>query len=274
MGFPPKVKEDALIKSRRCCCICHKFAGLYTNVHHIIQEADGGPNTLENAVVLCLECHGQVGHYNKRHPIGDKYSPAEVKRHRDAWWEWCEKSPYAPLPHDPISLSPHEIRVTGGEWDAKTALKIHNKTDAVYYAVWVKLHLGIAGLRAEDVSLDEFLLPPILTGEIGNFKVACDVLVLFGPDGSDGTGSESLYLVFAAIDPKKTITVPVTIKGNKSREGTKTVPVTLLSFSTEDEGPPVLLQNDGQTQQVALKFRPPEAMTPRGCAMRWSPPSA
>jgi hypothetical protein len=268
MGFPPKVKEDSLVKARRCCCICHQFAGLYTNVHHIIQKADGGPHTLENAVVLCLKCHGEVGHYNKDHPIGDKYSPGEVKRHRNAWWEWCEKGPYAPLPHDPISLSPHEIRVASGGWDAKIALKIHNKTDAVYYAVWVKFHLGIAGLRKEDVSLDEFLLPPILTGEIGDFKVAFDVVVLFG---SDGTGSESLYLVLAAIDPKKTITVPVTITGNKSQEGAKIIPVTLLSYSAEDEGPPVLVQNDGQTQQVAFKYRAPEAMNIRGLGLRWEP---
>ncbi|MAG93198.1 MAG: hypothetical protein CMJ48_05560 [Planctomycetaceae bacterium] len=109
MPFPPRIKEEALVRSRRHCCICHRFGGLFVEVHHIEPEADGGANTIENAVVLCLECHGQVGHYNPRHPIGNKYKPAEVERHRDAWWERCSTNPHRPLPDDPIRLSPTQI---------------------------------------------------------------------------------------------------------------------------------------------------------------------
>jgi 5-methylcytosine-specific restriction endonuclease McrA len=60
MPFSPSTKVEALVKSRRCCCVCRDFAGLYTNVHHIIPEAQGGPDTLDNAIVLCLRCHGEV----------------------------------------------------------------------------------------------------------------------------------------------------------------------------------------------------------------------
>ena len=59
-------------------------------------EADGGPNALENAIVLCHRCHGEAGHYNPRHPIGNKYSPRELSRHRNLWWEWCERHPGVP----------------------------------------------------------------------------------------------------------------------------------------------------------------------------------
>lgn len=55
-------------------------------MHHIVQEADGGPNTIENAIVLCLRCHSEAGHFNARHPIGTKYSPSELVRHRDQFW--------------------------------------------------------------------------------------------------------------------------------------------------------------------------------------------
>lgn len=102
MPFPHLDKEEALVRSRRYCCVCHEFAGLYTNVHHIIPEAQGGPNTLDNAIVLCLRCHGEAGHYNPRHPIGNKYSPAELRRHRDLWWERCEQ-------HAGVPLSPHDL---------------------------------------------------------------------------------------------------------------------------------------------------------------------
>jgi hypothetical protein len=70
--FPTAVREEALFRSRRSCSLCNEFAGLYTDVHHIVQEADGGPNTLENALPLCDRCHGEVGHYNARHPKGTK----------------------------------------------------------------------------------------------------------------------------------------------------------------------------------------------------------
>ena len=33
MGFPKKIKEEALVKSGRCCCICNKFVGVLVNCH-------------------------------------------------------------------------------------------------------------------------------------------------------------------------------------------------------------------------------------------------
>lgn len=100
MSFSKTVKEEALVKSRRSCCVCHEFAGLYVNVHHIVQRAEGGSNDIGNAIMLCLRCHGEAGHYNLKHPIGNKYSPEELIKHRDEWWQWCEDNPSIPLPHE------------------------------------------------------------------------------------------------------------------------------------------------------------------------------
>jgi hypothetical protein len=86
MPFPDSIREDTLVRSGRRCCVCHEFAGRAINVHHIIQEADGGPNAIDNAIVLCLRCHSEAGHFNSRYPIGTKYSPSELRRHRDNWW--------------------------------------------------------------------------------------------------------------------------------------------------------------------------------------------
>ena len=65
-------------------------------MHHIIQEADGGPNTLENAIALCLSCHAEAGHFNSRHPLGTKYSPKELRRHRAVWWAAIESGRVIP----------------------------------------------------------------------------------------------------------------------------------------------------------------------------------
>lgn len=67
--------------------MCRRFKGVGVQVHHIIPEADGGRNILDNAIVLCLDCHTAAGHYNPRHPIGTKFSPDELRKHRDEWHE-------------------------------------------------------------------------------------------------------------------------------------------------------------------------------------------
>jgi hypothetical protein len=86
MPFPPAVKTQALADCGRCCCICHKFCGTKIECHHIVQEGDGGSNTLDNCIPVCFDCHGDMG-YDDRHPKGTKYRPEELKLHRDRWFE-------------------------------------------------------------------------------------------------------------------------------------------------------------------------------------------
>ncbi len=105
MPFPNVVREEALVRSGRSCCVCHRFVGRCAVVHHIVQEAHGGPNTLENAIVLCPHCHAEAGHYNPRHPLGTKYHPQELRRHRDDWWRYKERE-YLPQARPPDYKEP------------------------------------------------------------------------------------------------------------------------------------------------------------------------
>jgi hypothetical protein len=41
MGFPDKIREEALVRSGRHCCLCHKFCGTKIEAHHIKLVADG-----------------------------------------------------------------------------------------------------------------------------------------------------------------------------------------------------------------------------------------
>jgi hypothetical protein len=86
MPFPSSVRLDVLVRSGRHCCVCHEFAGRTANVHHIVQEAHGGANTIDNAICLCPRCHTEAGHYNNSHSMGTKYSPGELVAQRDRWW--------------------------------------------------------------------------------------------------------------------------------------------------------------------------------------------
>ena len=87
MGFSPKIKEQTYIASARRCCICKKFAGRNIEIHHIIQKADGGKDSFENAIPVCFDCHAEAGHYNPRHPKGARYSQTELRSHRDTWYK-------------------------------------------------------------------------------------------------------------------------------------------------------------------------------------------
>jgi hypothetical protein len=49
-------------------------------------EADGGANTLDNATVLCFDCHADAGHYNPRHPRGTKFSREELRAAKEEWF--------------------------------------------------------------------------------------------------------------------------------------------------------------------------------------------
>lgn len=97
MPFPTEIRQEALVRSHRRCCVCHEFGGRSVNVHHVIQEADGGSNALSNAICLCLRCHAEAGHFNPRHSLGTKYSPVELIAHRDQWWAHCTAHPDEPL---------------------------------------------------------------------------------------------------------------------------------------------------------------------------------
>lgn len=87
MPFSKKIIEEALVASARHCCVCKQFKSIKVEVHHIIPEGKGGDNTFDNAIVLCLDCHADAGHYNADHPKGNKFSPEELKKHRDTWYE-------------------------------------------------------------------------------------------------------------------------------------------------------------------------------------------
>jgi hypothetical protein len=53
--------------------------------NHIVPEAQGGADTLDNCIPFCFDCHADVGHYNAKHPKGNKYTGGTG--HRDRWYE-------------------------------------------------------------------------------------------------------------------------------------------------------------------------------------------
>lgn len=92
MSFPNSVADSVFVKCKRSCCICHKFCGTKMELHHIKQASLGGPDTEENCIPLCFDCHADVKAYNPKHPKGHSYSEQELIKHRENWYNKVKNS--------------------------------------------------------------------------------------------------------------------------------------------------------------------------------------
>jgi HNH endonuclease len=92
MAFPDKEAQELLASCHRRCCICHRFCGFKMELDHILPKGDGGPDSIENAIAVCFECHAEIHAYNDKHPRGRKYRPEELKRHKAQWLDICKSS--------------------------------------------------------------------------------------------------------------------------------------------------------------------------------------
>jgi hypothetical protein len=66
--------------------------------HHIVPRSDGGEDSYENCIPLCFDCHAEVGHYNPEHPKGIKFTPEELRGHRDRWYKAIETGNFPGIP--------------------------------------------------------------------------------------------------------------------------------------------------------------------------------
>ena len=94
MPLPQDIVERLLVACHRQCCICHKPAGTKMEIHHIIPKSEGGEDTEENGIPLCFDCHAEVAAYNPQHPKGRRYTPSELRKHKEQWFAICAKAPW------------------------------------------------------------------------------------------------------------------------------------------------------------------------------------
>jgi hypothetical protein len=80
MPFSESLKADLRRRSDMRCCICQNIG---VEIHHIIPEAESGPDTEENAAPLCPSCHETYG----ANPTKRKF----IREARDNWLEACAR---------------------------------------------------------------------------------------------------------------------------------------------------------------------------------------
>jgi hypothetical protein len=65
-------------------------------IHHIIPKSEGGQDTEENGIPLCFDCHAEVGAYDPKHPKGRRFTPSELKKHKEQWFAISSRAPWEP----------------------------------------------------------------------------------------------------------------------------------------------------------------------------------
>jgi hypothetical protein len=93
MGFRRAEVDDLLVRCHRRCCVCHRFCGVKIETDHIIPTEERGGDDIENAIPVCFECHAEIHSYNDKHPRGRKFSPDELRAHKEQWLKICSEHP-------------------------------------------------------------------------------------------------------------------------------------------------------------------------------------
>jgi hypothetical protein len=61
------------------------------------QAADGGDDSIANAIPVCFDCHAEIHSYNDNHPRGRKFTTEELAHHKTQWLEICTNKPESML---------------------------------------------------------------------------------------------------------------------------------------------------------------------------------
>ena len=80
MGFSEVLKVKLRKKTHHSCCLCKSLG---VEIHHIVPEKEGGPDTEDNAAPLCPTCHEIYG--------GNPDKRKFIREARDLWYEICAK---------------------------------------------------------------------------------------------------------------------------------------------------------------------------------------
>ncbi len=80
MPFSETLKKTIRKRAHMACCLCHELG---VEIHHIIPQEMGGPDTEDNTAPLCPTCHERYG----ANPLKRKF----IAEARDNWFEICER---------------------------------------------------------------------------------------------------------------------------------------------------------------------------------------
>jgi hypothetical protein len=166
---------------------------------------------------------------------------------------------------NPISVSPEAISWTTGNWATKSLFKVYNRTDEVYFQIWIKLTIEEPTIPSQSIRIDIPKPKDELEMELDTFKISGDIVRF---DCVDQKGYNAIFLLLASLDPKETL--PFILTSTSSALATVQFPtkiyIKISDFSKEPSKMISRLTNHGK--EALISFKPPENVKLQGVGMR------
>jgi hypothetical protein len=89
--IPPETVDRMLVKCGRRCCICRRRRAAHLQVHHIIEQSEGGTHDEDNLIVTCQSCHTDI---HSIIPFMRRFTVEELKGHRNAVVEMVKEGKF------------------------------------------------------------------------------------------------------------------------------------------------------------------------------------
>lgn len=74
MAIPKATRDRLLVEAKHRCTICSEKC---FEIHHIVEQADGGSDDPDNLIVLCPNCHQHRYHRSR------EISPSQMRQYKD-----------------------------------------------------------------------------------------------------------------------------------------------------------------------------------------------
>ena len=144
MPFSEATKLEVKRRAHFACVVCHQP---FVEVHHILPQAAGGSDDMDNAAPLCASCHDLFG----ANPDKRK----QIREMRDLWYELCETR-FRKSPSLKLAEAIEDIKNQQQEQGAI----LHGVKDALasYYAQQSRW-LADASTAAQVTSLSDLSFP-------------------------------------------------------------------------------------------------------------------
>ena len=128
------IRDKLLVDSMHRCCLCPQHEDI-TDLHHIVPVSEKGPNTEDNLMVVCSNCHAKI------HRIRGRYTVKQLQMYKERWVnicalrippeEWITKAPgiildslHNQTPPEPSFVGRVEMLKTITEWYENLEVRI------------------------------------------------------------------------------------------------------------------------------------------------------
>ncbi len=79
---PKPIRDKLLLDAMHRCCLCPEHPDI-TDLHHIDPISKGGPDTEENLMAVCPNCHGKITR------LRSQYTPEQLRVYKERWGRLC-----------------------------------------------------------------------------------------------------------------------------------------------------------------------------------------